>query len=74
MRRVSTSAEGLALAGSESFNLFLLDGLLCDGTGAELCRSIREFDPVTPIVFFSALAQERRRREVIAAGATASLD
>ena len=70
---VSTAAEGMALARSEPFDLYLLDGLLSDGTGAELCASIREFDPVTPVVFFSALAEERHRREAIAAGATAYL-
>ena len=73
VRCVSTTAEGLALAQTEPFDLFLLDGLLCDGTGAELCRSIREHDPVTPVVFFSALAEERHRREAIEAGATAYL-
>lgn len=67
---VSTAAEGLALTRSKPFDLYLLDGLLSDGTGAELCGSIREFDPVTPVVFFSALAEERHRKEAIKAGAT----
>jgi DNA-binding response OmpR family regulator len=70
---VSTVAEGLALARGERFDLYLLDGLLCDGTGVELCRSIREFDPVTPVVFFSAQAEERHRQRAIEAGATAYL-
>ena len=70
VRCVSTVAEGLALAGSERFDLYLLDGLLGDGTGAELCGRIRSFDGETPIVFFSALAEEGHRREAIAAGAT----
>lgn len=73
VRCVSTTAEGLALARSEPFDLYLLDGLLCDGTGAELCRSIRESDPVTPVVFFSALAEERHRQEAVEAGATVYL-
>ena len=73
VRCVSRAAEGMALAQSEPFDLYLLDGLLSDGTGAELCRSIREFDPVTPVVFFSALAEERHGREAIEAGATAYL-
>ena len=70
---VSTMAEGLALARSAAFDLYLLDGLFSDGTGVELCGSIREFDPVTPVVFFSALAEEHHRREAIEAGATAYL-
>jgi DNA-binding response OmpR family regulator len=73
VRCVSTTAEGLALARSEPFDLYLLDGLLCDGTGAELCEGIRKFDPVTPVVFFSALAEERHRQQAMEAGATAYL-
>ena len=67
---VSTAAEGLALARSEPFDLYLLDGLLSDGTGAELCERIRGFDLITPFVFFSALAGERHRRQAMEAGAT----
>ena len=67
---VSTAAEGLALARSKPFDLYLLDGRFTDGTGAELCERIRSFDPLAPVVFFSALAEEHNRREAIAAGAT----
>jgi DNA-binding response OmpR family regulator len=36
---VSTAAEGLALARSEPFDLFLLDGPLGDGTGVEFAEA-----------------------------------
>ena len=46
--------EGLELAQSEPFDLFLLDYQLEDGNGKELCEKIRRFDSDTPILFFSA--------------------
>jgi two-component system phosphate regulon response regulator PhoB len=45
--------EGLRLARAGGFDLYLLDSRFADGSGAELCESIRKFDKVTPIVFYS---------------------
>jgi len=45
--------EGLRLAREGGFNLYLLDSRFGDLSGAELCEAIREFDPFTPIVFYS---------------------
>ena len=45
--------EGLALARGGGFDLYLLDSRFADGSGTELCESIREFDKDTPIVFYS---------------------
>jgi CheY-like chemotaxis protein len=45
--------EGLALARTGSFDLYLLDSRFGDGSGMELCEGIREFDKTTPIVFYS---------------------
>ncbi|MCA1621906.1 MAG: response regulator [Acidobacteria bacterium] len=45
--------EGLALARGGGFDLYLLDSRFADGSGAELCEGIREFDKETPIVFYS---------------------
>ena len=44
-------AEGLALATSGRFDLYLLDTIFTDGSGIELARCIRAFDPQTPLVF-----------------------
>jgi DNA-binding response OmpR family regulator len=65
--------EGLRLAQEESFRLFILDSLLLDRSGVELCRAIREFDPDTPILFFSAAAFECDIEEALRAGAQAYL-
>ena len=49
----SSVAEGLRMAESGGFDLFLLDFKFADGTGGELCERIREFDRETPVLFFS---------------------
>ena len=45
--------EGLGLARTGAFDLYLLDSRFGDGSGTELCEGIREFDKETPIVFYS---------------------
>jgi DNA-binding response OmpR family regulator len=69
----STIKSGVALAGSQSFDLYLLDSWLPDGSGLELCRLIREFDKATPILFYSAAAYEIDRVQAIRSGAQAYL-
>jgi len=69
----STIESGVALAGSQHFDLYLLDSSLPDGSGVDLCRRIREFDKATPIVFYSAAAYEIDRDEAIKSGAQAYL-
>ena len=61
--------EGLRLARRGYFDLYILDNWLPDRSGVELCRLIREFDPHTPILFYSAAAYARDIREAICAGA-----
>jgi CheY-like chemotaxis protein len=51
--------EGLKLARSEAFDLYLLDSRLADGEGKELCEKIRELDELTPIVFYAGDIRER---------------
>jgi two-component system response regulator ArlR len=69
----STIKNGVALASSQDFDLYLLDSWLPDGSGLELCRRIREFDAETPILFYSAAAYEMDRAEAIKSGAQAYL-
>ena len=68
-----TIASGVALAGSQEFDLYLLDSWLPDGSGLELCKQIRKFDTVTPIVFYSAAAYEADRELALKSGAQAYL-
>jgi DNA-binding response OmpR family regulator len=69
----TTIKSGVDLAGSQEFDLYLLDSWLPDGSGLELCRQIREFDKTTPILFYSAAAYEMDRIEAIKSGAQAYL-
>src|SRR6476659_1897364 len=69
----STIQRGVDLAGSQNFDLYLLDSWLPDGSGLDLCRQIREFDKVTPIVFYSSAAYEMDRDEALHSGAQAYL-
>jgi DNA-binding response OmpR family regulator len=66
---VGTCAEALKRAKTRLINLYLLDNWLPDGTGVELCKQIREVDPNTPILFYSAAAYDSDRDEAFKAGA-----
>ncbi len=52
-------SEGLRLAKSERFDLYLLDSRLADGDGKDLCEKLREIDALTPIVFYAGDVRER---------------
>ena len=66
----ATSVAGaLSLAESATFDLFVLDSLLTDGTGTELCKRIRQRDGSTPILFYSAKAYDDDKDEALLAGA-----
>jgi len=64
-----TVSDALRLAGDGGFDLYVLDNKFPDGSGAELCRSIRRFDPLTPVLFYSGAAFDSDREESLAAGA-----
>jgi DNA-binding response OmpR family regulator len=61
--------EGLRLVQQQDFDLYILDNRMPDKSGVELCRAIREFDPDTPVLFYSAAAHNRDIEEAIRAGA-----
>jgi len=68
---VGTAAQALSLIQTEQFDLYLLDTRLPDLDGFELCRRMRDFDPRTPILFFSGAANESDKKRGIEAGANA---
>lgn len=65
----STLADALKLAREDHFDLYMLDSWLPDGSGIDLCKSLREFDPGVPIMFFSGAAYEADRETAISNGA-----
>ena len=68
-----TIVEGERLLQAKHFDLYLLDRWLPDGDGLELAKTIRQSDPLTPIVFMSAVAFAKDRMESLEAGAQAYL-
>ena len=46
--------EALELAKEISFDLYILDVRLPDGTGVELCQKLHEMRPGVPILYYSA--------------------
>jgi DNA-binding response OmpR family regulator len=71
VKAVGTAAQALFLIKAERFDLYLLDGWLPDLDGFELCRRMRDFDPYTPILFFSGAAYKADMAMAIEAGADA---
>lgn len=43
---------------NQSFDLILLDVMLPDGTGYDLCKEIRQHNQFVPIIFLTAVAEE----------------
>lgn len=66
-----TGAQGLEMAISQPLDLIMLDAWLPDMSGVELCREIRRFNQVTPILFYSAAAYSSDIETGLAAGAQA---
>lgn len=66
---VATAAQALSFMKTTSFDVYLLDAWLPDLSGFELCRRMRDFDPRTPILFFSGAAYEADQKRGLEAGA-----
>jgi DNA-binding response OmpR family regulator len=61
--------EGLKKARQNRYDLILLDLIFLNGSGAELCQQIRQFDKQTPILFYSGEAREYHIQKALGAGA-----
>jgi two-component system OmpR family response regulator len=57
-----------ALAGADSFDVIVLDIMLPDGDGIDLCREIRDLGVTTPILFLSARGEVHDRVAGLDAG------
>lgn len=67
---VDSLLTALLVARGQVFSLYVLDAEFWGGAGARLCESIREFDPLAPVIFFAPAAETSAPREALAAGAT----
>ena len=65
----STIADALKLAHQHHFDLYILDSWLPDGSGIDLCKSLREFHPRIPILFLSGAAYEADKDSALKSGA-----
>lgn len=65
--------DGLYLARSETFDLYLLDAHLLDGSAFELCEQICGIPDHAPVVFISTAPYETDKRRGSQAGAIAYL-
>ena len=69
----SSIAQGMQLAQSGSFDLYLLDLSYEDGSGFDLIQGIRAFDPFTPIIVCSGDSRDAIPEAVKQAGGHAFL-
>lgn len=66
---VQTAADCLKLAATDRFDLYILNDTYIDADSLELCRQLRELDPVTPILLFSLESSgPRREQQAVEAG------
>jgi len=71
VQTAQTVAEAVELAKSRSFDLYVLDKRLPDGSGMDLCIMLNALTPGVPCIFYSGDAYEVHRQEAMVAGATA---
>jgi DNA-binding response OmpR family regulator len=65
----SDASECLRLASLHNFDLYLMDNWMPNISGEALCKTIREFDAGTPILFYSGAAYESDKQRARDAGA-----
>lgn len=65
--------EALRLVRHQKFGAIVLDYLMPEIDGTDVCRAIRTFNQTMPIVFFTASARPKDRDAILASGAQAFL-
>src|SRR5215204_4055850 len=65
---VQTAADCLKVAATDRFDLYILNDTYIDGDSLELCRDLREIDPVTPVLLFSLESSGPQRRHAVQTG------
>jgi len=64
-----TGAAAMQMLDRERFDLVVLDLMLPDGHGIDICQKIRETSPQLPILILTALSEEQSRIRGLQAGA-----
>jgi len=65
---VQTAADCLKFAATDRFDLYILNDAYIDADSLELCRQLRELDPVTPVLLFSLESSGPQRRHAVQTG------
>lgn len=65
----STISEATKFIKNGKFDLILLDWYFDDGTGIDLCKTIRSLDGDTPVFFYTGVDLEPKLQRARAAGA-----
>ena len=65
---VQTAADCLKVAATDRFDLYILNDTYIDADSLELCRQLREFDPVTPVLLFSLESSGPKSRTAVQTG------
>lgn len=65
---VQTAADCLKVASTDRFDLYILNDTYIDADSLELCRQLRELDPVTPVLLFSLESSGPHRQQAIQTG------
>src|ERR1043165_5423017 len=60
---VQTAADCLKVASTDRFDLYILNDTYIDADSLELCRRLRELDPVTPVLLFSLESSGPHRQQ-----------
>ena len=61
--------DAFMLARSNEFDFYLIDNWIAECSGIDLCKRLREFNPRTPVLFYSGAAYENDKQQAFAAGA-----
>jgi DNA-binding response OmpR family regulator len=67
--RVTTGAEAMASFETDRYDLVILDLMLPDSHGIDICRQMRRKDGRLPILILTALGEEQHRVDGLHAGA-----
>ena len=70
---VDNCADALRLIRENDPDAVLMDNMLPDGNGIELCRQVRQFNKKVPIIFLSGSSFGDEREEALQSGANAFL-
>ncbi len=68
-----SQTDCLKLIHEENFSAIVLDNYFHGLSGVEICREIRSFDRITPVIFLSGEVRQAEIDKAMAAGANAYL-